>query len=81
MQIVHGLQDFLVRPQCGYEALKQWSNVLGIPFTRQVQNSPSWGWTTELYGDGTQLQGLFSQSLGHAPAVDEQQLLRFFRLI
>ncbi|KAL1837265.1 hypothetical protein VTJ49DRAFT_4071 [Mycothermus thermophilus] len=80
MQIVHGNNDWLVRGQCGHEALKQWSNVLGVAKTREVPNSPQGGWTTHVYGDGTQLQGLFG-NYGHEPRVDEQQLLRFFGLI
>jgi hypothetical protein len=80
MQITHGLADGLVRPQCAYEALKQWSNVLGIEFTRDVSGVPSSQWTQKIYGDGTKLQGFFGQGVGHAPSVNEQQLLKFFGL-
>ncbi|KAK3304661.1 Alpha/Beta hydrolase protein [Chaetomium strumarium] len=81
MQIVHGLADTLVRPQCAVEALEQWSNVLGVELSRNVTGVPSAGWTQQIYGDGTQLLGFFGQGVGHAPSVNEQQLLRFFGLI
>ncbi|KAL2260594.1 hypothetical protein VTK26DRAFT_5343 [Humicola hyalothermophila] len=81
MQITHGLADTLVRPQCATEALKQWSNVLGVEFSREVSGVPSPQFTQHVYGNGTQLQGFFGQGVGHAPAVDEDQLLRWFGLI
>ncbi|KAK4102544.1 carbohydrate esterase family 1 protein [Parathielavia hyrcaniae] len=81
MQITHGLADSLVRPQCGYEALKQWSDVLGVAFTRNVTGVPSTEWTQQVYGDGTQLQGFFGEGVGHLPSVNEAQLLRWFGLI
>ncbi|KAK4118251.1 carbohydrate esterase family 1 protein [Parathielavia appendiculata] len=81
MQITHGLADTLVRPQCAFEALKQWSNVLGVEFSRNVTGVPSAGWTQQVYGDGTKLQGFFGQGVGHTPSVNEAQLLKFFGLI
>ncbi|GAB1312873.1 Feruloyl esterase B [Madurella fahalii] len=81
MQITHGLADSLVRPQCAVEALKQWSNILGVEFTRNVTGVPSAQFTQQIYGDGTKLQGFFGQGVGHAPSVNEQQMLRFFGLI
>ncbi|AEO62008.1 carbohydrate esterase family 1 protein [Thermothelomyces thermophilus ATCC 42464] len=81
MQIFHGLEDTLVRPQCAEEALKQWSNVLGVELTQEVSGVPSPGWTQKIYGDGTQLQGFFGQGIGHQSTVNEQQLLQWFGLI
>ncbi|KAL2197097.1 carbohydrate esterase family 1 protein [Corynascus similis CBS 632.67] len=81
MQIFHGLADTLVRPQCAEEALKQWSNVLGVEFTQEVSGVPSAGWTQKIYGDGTQLQGFFGQGIGHQSTVNEQQLLEWFGLL
>jgi hypothetical protein len=81
MQITHGLADGLVRPQCAEEALKQWSNVLGVEFSREVAGVPTGGWTQHVYGDGTKLQGFFGAGVGHAPSVNEQQLLQWFGLI
>ncbi|KAK5657244.1 hypothetical protein OQA88_3303 [Cercophora sp. LCS_1] len=81
MQIYHGLADFLVRPQCGYEALKQWSAVLGVPLARNVTGTPSAQYTQHIYGDGTKLQGFFGQGVGHTAPVQEVLMLRFFGLI
>ncbi|KAM7213899.1 Alpha/Beta hydrolase fold [Rhypophila decipiens] len=81
MQIYHGLADSLVRPQCGYEALKQWSNVLGVSLTRNVTGVPSAQYTQMIYGDGTQLQGFFGQGVGHTAPVNEQLMLKFFGLL
>ncbi|KAK4038193.1 carbohydrate esterase [Parachaetomium inaequale] len=81
MQITHGLADGLVRPQCATEALKQWSNVLGVEFSREVDGVPTGGWKQQIYGDGTKLQGFFGEGVGHAPSVNEQQLLQWFGLI
>lgn len=79
VQVTHGLADTVVNPQCGYEALEQWSNVLGVEFTRDVTGVPSSGWTQKVYGgDGTTLQGFFGQGVAHTPSVNEPQLLKFF---
>ncbi|KAM7206455.1 Alpha/Beta hydrolase fold [Naviculisporaceae sp. PSN 640] len=80
MQIYHGLADSLVRPACGYEALKQWSNVLGVSLTRNVTGVPSAQYTQMIYGDGTQLQGFFGQGVGHTAPVNEDLMLKFFGL-
>lgn len=80
MQISHGLADNLVNPQCAREALKQWSNILGVELTKEVSGVPSNGWTEEVYGDGTKLLGFFGQGIGHQSTVNEQELLKFFNL-
>ncbi|RYP29756.1 hypothetical protein DL767_006577 [Monosporascus sp. MG133] len=81
MQIWHGLADALVRPQCAQEALKQWSNVLNVQWTRNVTGVPSSAYTQIIYGDGTQLQGYLGQGVGHTAPVNEDLMLRFFGLI
>lgn len=81
MQISHGLADNLVRPQCAVEALKQWSNILGVELTKNVTGVPSAQFTEQVYGDGTKLLGFFGQGIGHAPTVNEEQMLKFFGLI
>jgi acetylxylan esterase len=78
MQIWHGQADGLVRPQAAQEALKQWSNVLGVTFAREQANSPQSGWTQRIYGDGTKLQGFFGANVGHAPNVVPDNLLAWF---
>lgn len=81
MQIWHGLADTLVRPQCAVEALKQWSNVLDVPWSKNVTGTPSSAYTQMLYGDGTKLQGYFGVGVGHTAPVNEVYMLRFFGLI
>jgi acetylxylan esterase len=81
MQIFHGLADTLVRPKCASEALKQWSEVLGVPWAKNNTGVPSSQYTQMVYGDGTQLQGFFGQGVGHTAPVNEQLTLRFFGLI
>ncbi|KAM7200316.1 Alpha/Beta hydrolase fold [Naviculisporaceae sp. PSN 640] len=82
MQVIHGLGDTLVRPQCGYEQLKQWSAVLGLTNTNNRTNSAMGSQYTEInYGDGTQLVGYFGQGVGHYAPPNAQVMLRFFGLI
>ncbi|KAK4159849.1 feruloyl esterase [Cladorrhinum sp. PSN259] len=81
MQIYHGLADSLVRPQCGYEALKQWSNVLDVSLAKNVTGVPSAQYTQMIYGDGTKLQGFFGQGVGHTAPVNEQLMLKFFGIL
>ncbi|KAK1751205.1 Alpha/Beta hydrolase protein [Echria macrotheca] len=81
MQIYHGLADTLVRPQAAYEALKQWSNVLGLPLSKNVTGVPSAAYTQMIYGDGTKLQGFFGQGVGHTAPVNEQLMLKFFGIL
>ncbi|KAI1338816.1 Alpha/Beta hydrolase protein [Xylariaceae sp. FL0016] len=81
MMIVHGLADTLVRPACAVEALKQWSDVLGVEWTKNVTGMPSAAYTQEIYGDGTKLQGYFGQGVGHIAPVNEPVMLKFFGLV
>jgi acetylxylan esterase len=84
MQVIHGLADTLVRPQCAYEQLKQWSTVLGLTNTKNVTGSsvPEGSQYTEIvYGDGTQLVGYFGAGVGHFAPPNEPVMLRFFGLL
>jgi poly(hydroxyalkanoate) depolymerase family esterase len=81
MQIYHGLADTLVRPACGMQALQQWSNVLDIPFSKNVSGVPSAAYTQVVYGDGTKLVGFFGQGVGHTAPVNEQVMLKFFGIL
>lgn len=57
MMIFDGLADGLVKRQCAVKALKQWSTLLGAPWSRNVSDVPPSAYTQEIYGDGTKLQG------------------------
>lgn len=91
MQVIHGLSDALVRPQCGYEQLKQWSAVLGLTNTKNNTGSevPEGAQYTEMvYGGGEgdvdggkQLVGYFGQGVGHFAPPNEPVMLKFFGLI
>ena len=84
MQVVHGLADGLVRPQCGYEQLKQWSAVLGLTNTSNVTGSsvPEGSAYTQInYGDGSQLVGYFGQGVGHYAPPNPPVMLKFFGLV
>ncbi|CAJ2505532.1 Uu.00g129260.m01.CDS01 [Anthostomella pinea] len=81
MMIVHGLADTLVYPAAAAEALKQWSNVLDVPWSKNVTGNPSAEYTQEVYGDGTQLQGFFGEGVGHIAPPNVPVMLKFFGLI
>ncbi|KAI0406359.1 Alpha/Beta hydrolase protein [Xylaria palmicola] len=85
MLVAHGLADTLVRPQCGYEQLKQWSAVLGVTNTRNNTGAavPEGSRYTEMvYGaDGSQLVGYFGQGVGHIAPPNEPVMLKFFGLM
>ena len=81
MQIWHGYADTLVRPQCAFEALKQWSAVLGLQNTKNNTGVPSSAYTQLVYGDGTQLMGFFGQGVGHVAPVNEEHMLKFFGIM
>lgn len=81
--VAHGLADSLVRPQCGYEQLKQWSAVLNVSNTQNVTGSQveeGSQYTKMVYGDGTKLVGYFGQGVGHIAPVVESVMLKFFGL-
>ncbi|KAI1188624.1 Alpha/Beta hydrolase protein [Nemania serpens] len=84
MQVIHGLADTLVRPQCGYEQLKQWSAVLGVANTKNNTGGsvPEGSQYTEMvYGNGSQLVGYFGQGVGHFAPPNEPVMLKFFGLL
>ncbi|EAT91929.1 hypothetical protein HBI56_009000 [Parastagonospora nodorum] len=81
--VAHGLADTLVRPQAGYEQLKQWSAVLGVTNTaNQTGSGVDQGsqYTKIIYGDSNKLVGYFGQGVGHIAPVVEPVLLKFFGL-
>jgi len=81
MLIAHGNADTLVRPKCAQEAVKQWSEVLGVPFSKNNTGVPSSQYTQMIYGDGTKLMAIFGNGVGHIAPVNEQLTLKFFGLI
>jgi poly(hydroxyalkanoate) depolymerase family esterase len=81
--VAHGLADTLVRPQAGYEQLKQWSAVLNVTNTRNVTGSavPEGSqYTQHVFSGENQLVGYFGQGVGHIAPPVVPVLLRFFGL-
>ncbi|RDL36110.1 uncharacterized protein BP5553_06722 [Venustampulla echinocandica] len=80
MLIWHGTADNTLSYPNFAEALKQWSNVLDVPFTNDVANNPQSGYTKKVYGDGTKLIGYSGQGVGHTVPVHESVDLAWFGL-
>jgi acetylxylan esterase len=81
MQIWHGTSDAVVTYGYLADQLAEWSNVLGIPFSKNVTNEPESGYTKMVYGDGTRLVGYSAQGVGHIVPFHAKQVLEFFGLV
>jgi acetylxylan esterase len=81
VQIWHGTADTVVRYTTMEEALKQWSNIFGVSFTRNVTNDPRSGYTKMIYGDGTKLLGYSARGVGHVVPQQPNTVLKFWGLI
>ncbi|MBC7274303.1 MAG: PHB depolymerase family esterase [Streptomyces sp.] len=68
MQLWHGTEDDVLRyPNFG-EAIKQWTNVLGVPGTPAATDTPAAGWTRTRYGgtgDRAPVEAVSLQGVGH----------------
>ncbi|KAJ2986610.1 hypothetical protein NUW58_g4942 [Xylaria curta] len=78
--IWHGTADDLVGYGNLAETLKQWSAVMGVPFTRNITDSPELGYTKIVYGDGTQLVGYSAVGVGHTVPCNVEVDLKWFGL-
>ncbi|KAF7940583.1 uncharacterized protein EAE98_000710 [Botrytis deweyae] len=78
MLIWHGTVDTTLYYQNLAESLKEWSNVLGVTFSRNVTNSPQSSYTQIVYGDGTKLVGYSAVGVGHTVPVHETNDLAWF---
>ncbi|KAK0617580.1 feruloyl esterase B [Immersiella caudata] len=81
MQIWHGTTDTVVTYGYLADQLAQWSNVLGVPFSRNVTNDPLSGYTKMVHGDGTKVVGYSAQGVGHIVPFREKEVLQFFGLL
>ncbi|KAK3381054.1 Alpha/Beta hydrolase protein [Podospora didyma] len=81
MQIWHGTTDNVVTYGYLADQLAQWSNVLGIPFSKNETGDPETAYTKMVYGDGTRLVGYSVQGVGHIVPFHEKQVLQFFGLL
>jgi len=78
MQIFHGTADTTLDYPNLAEQLKEWSNVFGVSFTKNVTNNPQSGYTQMVYGDGTQVVGYSAQGVGHTVPIHETMDLAWF---
>ena len=81
MMIVHGTADTAVVIGNLRAQLDQWSNVLGVSFSKNVTNDPISNWKKIVYGDGSQLIGYEVQGGGHIPAFQGDATMKFFGLL
>ncbi|SNY48555.1 extracellular catalytic domain type 1 short-chain-length polyhydroxyalkanoate depolymerase [Paractinoplanes atraurantiacus] len=69
MQLVHGTTDTTLQyPNFG-EAIKQWTNVLGVSQTPAMTDSPQSGWTRTRYGSTSAqapVEGISVAGVGHS---------------
>ncbi|CAK7206659.1 hypothetical protein SEUCBS139899_009463 [Sporothrix eucalyptigena] len=81
MMIVHGTADTAVVISLLKAQLDQWSDVLGVTFSKNVSDDPIKNWKKVVYGDGTKLVGYEVQGGGHMPAFQGEETLKFFGLM
>jgi acetylxylan esterase len=80
LMIYHGTIDTTLYYANFGEELKQWSNVLGVSFSKNQTNTPISGYTKMIYGDGTKLVGISAYNVGHTPPVRTADDLTWFGL-
>jgi len=80
LQLWHGTADTTLYYQNFVEANKQWSNVLGVSFSKNVTNSPIQEYTEIVYGDGTKLVTYSAKGVSHNIPVRENDVLAWFGL-
>lgn len=81
MMIAHGTADTAVVYSLLSMQLQQWSNVLGVSFSKNLNNTPTNQWTEIIYGDGSKLVGFSIQGGGHIPPFQEEPVLKLFGLM
>lgn len=69
MLIWHGKADTFVSYLNLKEMLKQWGELLGQGFARNVTDTPLPGYTKMVYGDGTSLLAYSAEGVGHTVPV------------
>ncbi|KAI1334742.1 Alpha/Beta hydrolase protein [Xylariaceae sp. FL0016] len=81
MQVWHGTADTVVVYRNLEDQLMQWSNVLGVEFSKNATSTPQNGYTQITYGDGTKLVGYSAQGVGHMVPFHDEEVLKFFGLL
>ncbi|CCC07083.1 hypothetical protein SMACR_01107 [Sordaria macrospora] len=80
VQTWHGEADFFVNYPNLAEQLKQWSEVLGVSFSKNETDTPQSGYTKIVYGDGSKLVGYSARGVGHTVPVHPEADLQWFGL-
>ncbi|KAF1993610.1 carbohydrate esterase family 1 protein [Amniculicola lignicola CBS 123094] len=80
VMIWHGTADNVLGYPNYAEALKQWSYIHNVTFTKTVTNTPDSGYTKSIYGDGTKLIGFSAQGVGHNVPIHESVELEYYGL-
>jgi acetylxylan esterase len=60
------------------EQIKEWSNVLGVTFTKNVTNNPQSGYTQMLYGNRSTLAGYSAHGADNTVSIHESIGLAWF---
>ncbi|RGP66693.1 putative feruloyl esterase b precursor [Fusarium sporotrichioides] len=77
----HGEADYFVFYQNFLEQVKEWSAVHGVSSTSKEANSPQGGYTTEIFGDGTQFVAVSAAGVGHTVPVHPDLDFQWFGLV
>lgn len=81
MLIWHGTTDEVFKPQNFMELLKQWSNLHGVRFSRNITDMPETGYTEMVYGGGRKFVGYEARGVGHVVPLHEMVDLEWFGII
>ncbi|KAG9228595.1 Alpha/Beta hydrolase protein [Amylocarpus encephaloides] len=81
MMIVHGTSDTAVVISLLKAQLDQWSNVMGLSFSKNITNDPIMNWKKIEYGDGSKLIGYEVQGGGHIPPFQGDATMKFLGLM
>jgi acetylxylan esterase len=82
VQIYHGTKDDVVSYVNYQEAIKMWTNVLGLSETptKVEQNTPASGWTKSVYGPSGWFEAYSAEGVTHNIQNQEATVLAFFKL-
>jgi acetylxylan esterase len=82
VQIFHGTEDEVVSYVNHEEAVKLWTEVLGLGSkpVRVVKDSPLRGWTKSVYGKSGWLEAYSAEGVTHDIKVQEDTVMQFFQL-
>ena len=82
LQLFHGTSDEILNYKNHQEAIKQWTEVLGLDSTpvSTAANTPVSGWTKTVYGKSGWLEAYSAAGVPHDIRVQENTVLAFFQL-